>query len=72
MSQQSEGNSSEQLKTPLEWAKEIGVRIIDADGWRWEYGDGLQPKDFGEPIDKIEFEQRAMRSTMMRTENFRG
>lgn len=45
-------------KTPAEWCAELGARIADPDGWR----DGT--RDWNEPIDRAEFDQRLMRCTI--------
>lgn len=44
------------LKTPAEWAAELGVEIRDPDGWRT--GSKLGAKSWDEPLSEDEFRQR--------------
>jgi hypothetical protein len=41
------------------WEQLTGIRVVDPDGWR-----SPQEKDWSEPIDKAEWEERMMRSTV--------
>ena len=47
------------LRMPTEWERELGVRVIDADGWA-----GSDFKTWGEKITREEFERRAAESTV--------
>lgn len=57
--------TEEEIKTPDEWCEQLGFKILDPDGWRWDFGD-IKPRTYEDPIGRHEFEQRAMRSTMYR------
>lgn len=46
-------------KTGRQWAADLGVTIIDPDGWR--RADGVTLDD---PIGRLDFEQRVMESTI--------
>jgi hypothetical protein len=48
------------LKRPKEWSEELGIEIVDPDGWR----DRQHPRSFLDPISRAEFEQRASYSTV--------
>lgn len=56
-------------RTPSEWCKREGMRILDPDGWRFavRYGTPkwLPPKDYGARITRGEFMARACVSTQM-------
>ena len=54
---------SEEVRTPDEWAEEMGFEIIDPDGWRWKCGE-LEPRPYSEEISRKEFNVRAIRSTI--------
>ena len=45
-------------KKPSDWATELGVTILDPDGWRQER------VSFEEPCTKEEFDRRMMVSTI--------
>ena len=53
----------EEVRTPDEWAEEMGFEIIDPDGWRWKCGE-LEPRPYSEEISRKEFNVRAIRSTI--------
>jgi hypothetical protein len=55
--------SVSQLKTPAQWAAELGVRIVDPDGWRGGPG-RFVAKDFDEPLMRSEFQARMNGSTV--------
>lgn len=46
------------LKTPETWMTELGIEILDPDGWR-----SPTAKDWDEPITRAEFEERAATCT---------
>lgn len=46
------------MKTPEQWADEVGITILDPDGWR------IDGKDFEEPITFEDFEHRLVNSTI--------
>ena len=48
------------LQKPSEWAKKLGIVILDPDGWR-----GKDGRDFEDPISEAEFERRKVISTIM-------
>lgn len=48
----------EDLRTPAEWQRELGVVVMDPDGWR-----PPQEKSWAEPISRSEFIDRAGVST---------
>ena len=58
--------SGEQMKTPAEWAKEDGIRILDPDGWRGATKE-LPAKDFNEPLTKLDYSRRVVHSTIQGT-----
>lgn len=47
------------MKTGRQWALDLGVRILDPDGWR--RADGVTLDD---PIRRLDFELRLMESTV--------
>lgn len=55
--------TQESKKTPQEWCRELGVQIMDPDGWRSKCG-VFEPKSFDEPITKHEFRVREGVSTV--------
>jgi hypothetical protein len=44
------------LKAPVEWAAELGLHVMDPDGWRAD--SKLGAKDWDEPVSRDEFRQR--------------
>lgn len=52
----------ETLKSPREWARETGIEILDADGWRGRTG-----RAFTDEISEEEFRYRASFSTIRTT-----
>jgi hypothetical protein len=46
------------LRTPEEWSRLLGWRVLDPDGWR-----GRDGRPWGDSIDQAEFERRAFVST---------
>lgn len=54
---------SDELKTPEEWSEIRNVTILDPDGWRFTFN-GLEAKDFLEPITLDEFNKRMGQSTI--------
>lgn len=56
--QQFGGDLVEQLQTPEQWCKELGIEILDADGWR-----APDAKDWTDPINRAEFDERAATCT---------
>ncbi len=49
----------EVLKLPREWAREDGIRVLDADGWM-----GKDGRSWFEPISREEFDRRVAISTV--------
>lgn len=47
-----------ELKTPNTWCRELGITVLDPDGWR-----GYDYRPWGDPITREEFERRAAVST---------
>jgi hypothetical protein len=44
-------------KTPVEWCKELNVKILDIDGWR------MDNKSYDEPVSQKEFLERLTECT---------
>lgn len=49
---------TEDRRTPAEWEQELGIQVIDADGW-------ADKKDWTKPITREEFESKAALSTVI-------
>lgn len=50
------------LKAPVEWAAELGLHVMDPDGWRAD--SELGAKDWDEPVSRDEFRQRLASCTV--------
>ena len=50
-------------RTPAEWEKIFGIRVIDPDGWRYQHGQ-LVPKVFHKKISQREFYRRMVLSSI--------
>lgn len=50
---------ADMMMPPEEWCRSYGVHIHDADGWR-----GNDVRGWDEPVTLVEFERRALRSTV--------
>jgi hypothetical protein len=48
-----------ELRTPDEWGREFGVRVVDPDGWR-----GKDGRDWNDSISREEYERRMVLSTV--------
>lgn len=49
--------TTEDLRTPSEWEQELGIKVLDADGWD-------DKNSWSNPITREEFQSRAALSTV--------
>jgi hypothetical protein len=51
--------NADTLRTPDEWANDLGIHILDPDGWR-----GPNGRNFSDPIAADEFDRRVWMCTI--------